>query len=261
MGGTHLPQALLGHGAEAQDLPDDGHALQDVFGRCRRRGVSGDTCVCVCVCTRMCVCAQPRVPAPLPCPQFPPNSQVSRGSRAAICSGLPELERSCTSVSMFSLTSFCGGHEARGTGDTASPQPARSDPGVPAPLPMLATPRDRQGTGMVRGVALPALSHHAPELGPSTPTLVAAPRCQPRSPPPRSQSPSPTFSSVTWEPTCHMRLSLRNFIPYGPMSSASARISAGRGTRTGTSAGSGGDDPPPQCPPVPHLRRRRTRRR
>lgn len=47
VGATYLPQALLGHGAEAQDLPDDGHALQDVFGRCGRRGVSGDTCVCV----------------------------------------------------------------------------------------------------------------------------------------------------------------------------------------------------------------------
>lgn len=37
-GGSHLPEALLGHGAEAQDLPDDGHALQDVLGGC------GDTC-------------------------------------------------------------------------------------------------------------------------------------------------------------------------------------------------------------------------
>lgn len=48
-----------------------------------------------------------------------------------------------------------------------------------------------------------------------------------------------------------MRLSLRNFIPYGPMSSANARISAGTETRMGTSQGDRGDEPPTLSPPHP----------
>lgn len=168
MAGTHLPQALLGHGTEAQDLPDDGHALQDIFGRCRR-GVSGDTRVC----------AHPCVPAPgspLNVPIATPDSQVSRGSRAAICSGLQELERSWTSVSIFSLTSFCRGRGAGGTRDTASPQPAREGqrclgPSAPSPH-WPASPRDRQELGMVSRVSLPALSNCAPESSPSSLTLV-----------------------------------------------------------------------------------------
>ena len=87
--------------------------------------------------------------------------------------------------------------------------------------------------------------------GPNTPNLAPTPQTWP-------QHPTPTFSSATWELTCHMRLSLRNFIPYGPMSSANARISAGTETGMGTSQGDRGDEPP-HCPlHIPHLKHRRT---
>lgn len=145
-GGTHLPQALLCHGTEAQDLTDDGHPLQDIVGCCGGKGVSRDVCVH----------KRANVQA---CLRTGQDSQVSRGSRAAICSGLQELERSWTSVSMFSLTSFCNGRGPHSSGNAVL---VLSAPAWPS----LASPRGRQGAGMVPRVELPALVLQHPVLAP-----------------------------------------------------------------------------------------------
>lgn len=43
-----------------------------------------------------------------------------------------------------------------------------------------------------------------------------------------------TFSSATWDEMCHIRLSLRNFIPYGPKSSDRERISVEKAKKINT---------------------------
>lgn len=47
----------------------------------------------------------------------------------------------------------------------------------------------------------------------------------------KSESMSSTFSSATCDEMCHIRLSLRNFIPYGPNSSDRDRISVKQRTQ------------------------------
>lgn len=140
--GTHLPQALLRHGTEAQDLTDDGHPLQDIVGRCGGKGVSSDVCVNKCANV-----------------QAPPRLTGQPGQQSCHLLGLAgagaQLDQR-VHVLVDQFLQWTGGsrHWEHCLGAFAPASP------------LLASPRGRQGAGMVPRVGLAALALQHAVLAP-----------------------------------------------------------------------------------------------